>query len=221
MVPANVTITTRASSGAVKVTVPTGKAGFVMNSPSSSITSASGAPITITTTVSGTPTGGTDGIVAGTGSATTTQISNVTVTGMLGDGILVNGSGVLSIGAGVVSTSNGVSSKTGNGLEVTGAGQAIIAVASGATATQFNQNTAHGILVEGGGSINLTGAVVSVSAGTGTVEANGNTFAGVWIEQTPGIAAPAQNVLDGLVAFANTSGNGMRIVASSRRPGSK
>jgi hypothetical protein len=207
-VPTNVTISTQ--TGPVTVNVPNGKAGFAMSAPNAQITSGSGAMLTITTTVTGTA-GGTDGIVVGTGSDASTQISNVTVTGMVDSGILVNG-GALTLGQGVVASSNGVGNKAGHGLSVQG-GEAIVDVPSGSPPTKFDDNTAHGILVGGTGFIHLTGSVISATAGTGTVVTNGNTAAGVWIQQTA--AAPAQNVINGLVSFANAGGNGMRIVGGS------
>ena len=98
---------------------------------------------------------------------------------------------------------------------MTGNGEAVITVASGSTPSTFINNTAHGILVDGNGYIHLTGSVISATAGTGTVTTTGNVAAGVWIEQTPGNTAPPQNVINGLVSFGNTGGNGMRIVAGS------
>jgi hypothetical protein len=219
--PANVTVTS--SSGPVTVQVPNGKAGFSIAKSPVVITSGDSAPITITTTVtpnSGTtaPTGGTFGITVSTGSTAASSISNLTVSGMLGDGIHI-GSGVLTIGQGVVSTKNGIAPTTRNGytspgLHVTGTGEAIIDVPAGDTPTQFNANTAHGILVDDTGFIQLTGVVTNGAAGTGTVQTNGNLPAGVWIQQTPGAAIP-QNVITGLVSFQNTGGNGMRVVAGS------
>jgi hypothetical protein len=205
-VPTNVTISTQ--TAAVTVNVPSGRAGFTMSAPNAQITSGSGAPLTITTTVTG-GFGGTNGIVVGAGSAATTQVSNVTITGMINNGILVNG-GALTIGQGVVASKNGTAVRNGNGLSVQG-GEAIISVTSG-TATTFNSNSAHGILVGGSGFIHLTGSVTSAASGTGTVETNANTLAGVWIQQAAG--AP-QNVISGLVSFGNTAGNGMRIVGGS------
>ena len=216
IIPTNVTVTTQ--TGAVTVQVPNGKAGFVLNSPNSSILS--GGPselLTITTTVNSAvtpPTGGTNGIqVTGSATAASTTISNVTVTGMLDDGILVE-KGAIMIGAGVVSSNNGVTKAARAGLHVTGTGAATINVQFGGTPTAFMNNTAHGILVDSKGSVNLSGVVTSASVGTGTVTTNGNVAAGVWIQQTPGGTLP-RNVISGLVSFANTGGNGMRIVAGS------
>jgi hypothetical protein len=216
VIPTNVTVTTQ--TGPVTVKVASGKAGFVLAFPSSSITSGSSAPLTITTTVDiavTPPTGGTNGIqVTGTAAAATTNISNLTVTGMLDDGIWVN-KGSVTIGQGVISSHNGIATAARAGLHLTGTGAATINVPSGSTPTTFIDNTAHGILVDAAGSINLTGVVTSASGGTGTVETNGNVAAGVWIQQTPGASAPPQNVINGLMSFGNTGGNGMRIVAGS------
>jgi hypothetical protein len=220
VIPQNVHITTQ--TGAVKVQVPTGKAGFGLASLDSSIAGTAAAPLTITTTVSGTPaTGGTNGIVVADGASaftvapgSPTSISDLTVTGMLDDGILVQG-GSVAIGAGVVSTANGVTTATRAGLHVTNSGIAVIDVPSGSAATTFNDNTAHGILVDRSGSITVTGSVTDAATGTGTVETNGNVLAGVWIEQTPINGAPPLNSITGLVSFANTGGNGMHLFGGS------
>jgi hypothetical protein len=76
-------------------------------------------------------------------------------------------------------------------------------------------NTAHGILVQETGYITLTGVPGTTTIGDGTVVANGNTAAGVWIQQTVGGIGTPTNVVTGLVAALNTAGNGMRIVAGS------
>ncbi len=220
VVPQNVHITTQ--GGPVTVQVPSGKAGFGLASLDSSIAGGASAALTITTTVDGSvtpPTGGTYGIVVADGASASTPgnpttISNLTVTGMLDDGILVQGGSVL-VSQGVVSSSNGLTAAARAGLHVTGNGEAVITVASGSTPSTFINNTAHGILVDGNGYIKLTGSVISATAGTGTVVTSGNTAAGVWIEQTPGNTPPNQNVINGLVSFGNTNGNGMRIVAGS------
>jgi hypothetical protein len=209
-IPSNVTLSTQ--TGPVTVRVPSGKAGFEMNAPNAQIAGGAGAALTITTTVTA-GAGGTDGIAVETGSAASTSITNVTIKGMLDNGILVSG-GAITIGPGVDSSSNGPGTKTGHGLSVQG-GEAIVDVPSGSTPTMFNNNTAHGILVGGNGFVHVTGSVTSAAAGTGTVETNGNAAAGVWIEQTASAAALPQNVIDGLVSFANAAGNGMRIVGGS------
>lgn len=222
-IPANVTVTTK--TGPVTVQVPSGKAGFVLDSPTSTLTSATGALLTITTTVTANgaptpPTGGTNGIqVGGTATSASTTISNVTVTGMLDDGILI-GAGSVAIGPGVTSSSNGILPTTRNGfahdgLHVVGAAAAAVITGSGAAPTMFNANSAHGIFVGDDGSITLTGAPISAVAGTGTVVTNSNSAAGVWIQQTPSATAPPPNSITGLVSWGNFAGNGMRIVAGS------
>jgi hypothetical protein len=207
VVPTNVTITTESGSGAVTITIPSGLAGFTMSSPASAIQGNTGASLTITTAANG----GTNGIVvAGTAGGTggPTTLANVTITGMLDDGILLN-AGILTINPGVTSNNNGTATSAGHGLEVTG-GEAIITGSSNAV-TSFNGNTAHGILVEGSGYIALTG---NTAAG-GTVVTDGNALAGVWIQQTPGAAALPTNTITGLVSIGSTAGHGMRIVAGS------
>lgn len=205
--PTNVTVTS--SGGAVTISVPAGKSGFTLSKPLSGISGGAGAALTI----SGSSTA-TVGVVATTGSTSTTQLANVTISDFLNAGILVNGSGVLSIGAGVTSTANGTSSNRSPGLHVTGSGNAIVNVPAGSTPTHFDGNTSHGILVDGTGYLTLTGSVTNAQAGEGTVTANGNFVAGLWIGQTPGNAVP-QNVITGLVSYGTTNGNGMRFLAGS------
>lgn len=207
IIPSLVTVTT--SSGAVVVNVPAGKSGFTLSSPNSGMSGASGALLT----VSGQSHVATFGIVATTGSQSSTRIANLTVTGYLDDGILVEGTGVLSIGAGVTSTLNGTATARKAGLHVTGAGEAIVTVPSGSAPTHFDANTNHGILVDTNGFVDVSGAVTSPSAGTGTITTNANYAAGIWIQQTPG--TPPQNVITGVVSFGSTNGNGMRFVTGS------
>ena len=212
----NVSVIT--TSGAVTVAVPKGKAGFMLmaggtGSPLfAGISGGVGAALTI----SGQGSAATYGIVASTGSSASTEISSLTVSGFLDDGIFVENAGVLSIGAGVVSTGNGTASARKAGLHVTGTGQAIIDVPVGAATTAFRANTNHGILVDSSGSIVVTGVVTNPTTGTGTVIANGNYAAGLWIQQNPNGGAPLpQNVINGLVSFGNTNGNGMRFLGGS------
>ena len=201
------------SGGAVTIDVTAAKSGFTLSAPNSSIYGATGAPLTI----SGQTNTATNGIVVTTGSAASTQISNLTVTGFEDDGILVQLTGILTVGEGVTSTLNGTTAARHDGLHVTGTGSAIITVPQGSTPTHFDGNTNHGILVDGSGSITLTGSVINGTAGTGTVTTNGNYAAGLWIAQTAGtvIAPTPVNTVNGLVAFGNTNGNGIRIVPGS------
>jgi hypothetical protein len=205
--PALVTVTT--SAGAVTVDVPPGASGFSLAAPSSGIEGTAAAPLTI----SGQFNTATYGIVATTGSAASTRLANLGVTAFLDDGILVEKCGVLSIGPGVASTLNGTASARKAGLHVTGTGEVIVNVPSGSAAAHFDQNTNHGIFVEASGFVELTGAVISASAGTGTITANGNYAAGIWIAQTLG--TPPQNVIRGVVSFGATNGNGMHFVTGS------
>jgi hypothetical protein len=212
--PTNVILTT--SSGAVTVAVPSGKAGFALSALASAINGGSGAALTISGQNGGANTA-TFGIVTNTATGVTTsnspQMSNVTVTNFLDDGILVENSGILRVGAGVTSTLNGAATARRVGLHVTGSGQAIVNVASGATPTHFDANTNHGILVDANGSVTIAGTVTNAGAGQGTVTASGNYAAGIWIQQTPG--SPPANAISGLVTFGNTNGNGMRFVGGS------
>ena len=220
--PANVTVTT--TGGPVHVDVPAGSSGFALSEVGSGIAGgavADGGAAPVLTI--GGPHGGandaTSGIVVDTGtgvsSANAPRISNLIVTNFLEDGILVQNTGILTVGAGVTSTLNGTPTAAGRraGLHVTGNGQAIVDVAAGAAPAHFDANTNHGIRVDTSGTVTVMGTVTSAPAGTGTVTTNGNYAAGVWIQQTA--ATPPASAITGLVSFANTNGNGIRIFAGS------
>jgi hypothetical protein len=204
-IPALVTVTTT-GTGAVTVTVPASNAGFALSGESSQITSAAGAPMSITAA-----SGALVGIEVLTGSLATTTISHVAISGFAEHGILVSGTGVASIGPGVAANNNGSSVTQGDGLEVVGTGQAIV-TGSAASPSTFDGNASHGILVLQNGSLILTGTVAGGGSNadyTSTVETNDNVAAGVWID------SPTASQITGLLAFGNTAGNGMRIVAGS------
>jgi len=227
VIPANVKLTTQAGAGStsspITVQVTSANSGFVLASANTgtnttTITSVPAAPLTITSAVANGAPVGTNGIqVTGNAAAASTTISGVTISGMLNDGIVVGGAGggatgtggSVTIGAGVVSENNV------HGLHVTGTGSVVIDVPAGSTQTAFNNNSQHGILVDTSGSVNLVGAPSTGGSGppTGTVMTSQNSAAGVWIQQTP--QATQQNVINGLVSYLNTGGNGMRIVAGS------
>jgi hypothetical protein len=223
--PANVMLTTK--TGTVTVAVPAGRRGFGLDAANSAIVggpsgdggSAPGLIIQGSTLPLGpNPNGGglaAEGIVAaGTGLTATTapRISNLVIETFHDDGILVEGEGILRIGPGVTSTRNGTPAARASGLFVEG-GQAIIDVGPTESPTHFDSNTEDGILVEGGGSVTVTGTVSNAAAGLGSVTANLNYLAGAWIEQTG--ANPPDNAITGLVAFGNTNGYGLRFFAGS------
>jgi hypothetical protein len=193
-VPANVTITTQ--GGAVTVNVPaqaTGGAptlGFELAAGASGLLGGTGA----TFTVSGQAKTASYGVLAFTGSTDGTFLEDVTISGFKNDGIVVAGSGILTIRQGVSSTGNL------DGLNVIGTGLAAVTVPGGQRTTSFNSNAAHGIFVQQGGRIHLTG--VPTNATSGTVEANTSTFgAGIRIIQTGN--ALLENTIDGVVAYSN------------------
>jgi hypothetical protein len=212
-IPANTALTTQ--TGAVTIVVGSATNGFLMSSASSSISSGTGAPLTITGTPAGGSATGLNGIeVGGNAVAASTNISDLTITGFTDDAIVVGGGntgGSVTIGAGVDAE------KSANGLHVTGTGAATITVAAGATPTFFDNNTTHGIFVEMNGAITLTGAPTMATLTTtpaGTIMTEGNGAAGIWIEQTPG--ASQHNSINGVVSYANEgNANGMRIVGGS------
>jgi filamentous hemagglutinin len=216
-IPSNTTLTT--STGAVTIVVGSAQNGFVLSGASSTISSGTGAALTI----SGTPTGGMatglNGIqVSGNAVAASTKISDLTVSGMVQAGILVGGGpggaagGSVTIGKGVVLENNT------DGLHVTGTGAANITVEAGSTPSFFDSNSQHGILVDTNGAITLAGVptanTLTTTSPAGTIMTQGNGAAGIWIEQTPG--ATEVNTINGVVSYANAGGaNGMRIVAGS------
>jgi hypothetical protein len=208
VLPANVSITTQANSGAVTVTVPTNATGgFVLDSPNSGISGSTGSALTIT---SDAPDGGTapSGIIVrgNAGNGGTTSVGALTVTNMKYGVQLA--AGTLTVNTGIALNSN-----LDDGLHVDG-GNAVIDVTTGSAT--FDGNGAHGIIVLNDGSVLLTGSVATTNPPAGTIETNGNGAAGVWIEQSVGgVAAPPKNGIDGLVSTGNLPGNGMRIVAGS------
>jgi hypothetical protein len=198
-VPHNVTIS--GSGGRAQINVPATTAGFILNHTASGLSAL---------TIDGQTQTASVGISVTTGADATTQISHLAVQNFGRDGVRVQGTGGLTIGAGTSSTGNGTAAQTADGLHILDQGAAFINVTSG-DAVHFNSNSAHGIMVTGSGSVTITGT--PGTGGNGTVTANENQLAGVWIEQTPGGTAP-NNAITGLVAWANV-GNGARFVGGS------
>jgi hypothetical protein len=206
VIPKGVTITT--SGGTVTVDVPPMNTGFELSAANSVLRGAAASTLVI----SGSGNTGSVGIVASLGSDDTTQIANLDVTGFLDDGILVMGTGVLSIGSWVSSTKNGTGTGPRSGLHVID-GHAIISPAANSV-TRFDDNTLHGIEVDGSGFITVTGTVMDAAAGTGTVVARRNGDAGLRISQS-GNTTP-QSVVSGLVSYASPNGQaGIHIFAGS------
>ncbi len=214
VVPANVSITTK--NGPVRVNLPTSTdpnfgnvAGFQLGGDLSAIAPDPAAPITIDggANVSGI------GIGVSPGSGRSAGLAYVTVQNTGGHGIAVS-NGSLLIGPGVSVTGAGTTLKRRDGLNVAG-GSVAIAVATGQAPTSFNNNTQHGIYVTGAGVINIAGVPVIVPApnGQGTVQANGNYFAGLRIFEGPGAASTSS--IDGLVAWGNTQ-SGLRLYGGAK-----
>lgn len=201
VVTAGVTVT--GAAGAVaSVRVPADRSGFVLATPDSQLAYL---------TIDGSSDNAQHGIVAQTGSSTATAISNLTVRDFASDGILVRANGILTIGEGVTSTENGTTEARANGLYIRERGQVTIDNPSGAQIA-FSHNTAHGILVDGLGSIRIT-ATPGVE-GTGTVVANDNSGTGLWIAQRAiPPTVPPLNSVNGLVTYSEV--NGIRILAGS------
>jgi hypothetical protein len=213
LVPANVTITTRA--GPILVTLPasvdpslSNVAGFQLGGDLSAIAPDPAAPLTIdgSSNTSGI------GIGASPGAGKAASLSYVTVQNTGGHGLTVT-DGTFNIGQGVTVKSAGTTAKRRDGLNVTN-GTVRIAVVAGQAPTSFLNNTQHGIYVTGTGVLNVTGVPVTSPApnGQGTVVTSGNFSAGVRIFEAPGAAASS---LNGLVAWANPS-TGLRIYGGSK-----
>ncbi len=210
IVPTNVTITSEDTANPASVLVPAGKEGFVLASPTSGISYL---------TIDGQANTALEGILAQTGSSsTTTTLSHVTVKAFAGDGIVVRNAtgkttgGGLAIGPAVSSTGNGTAGAPASGLHVFENGVAVITGAVAAE-THFDSNTEDGIRVDDAGQITLTGAVGATPPATGTVTANQNANAGVAIQQTPGTVP--LNSITGLTAWKTTAGPGVRILGGS------
>jgi hypothetical protein len=206
IVPKNVTIKTDPAVVAnVHVNVTAGKVGFILATASSGLSRL---------VIDGQAKTATTGIVVQTGSAATTTLDHVSVTGFLADGIDVRDAagstvgGILSIGDGVTSTANGAV-----GLHVLGHGSATITVPAGHDAAHFDTN-AIGIRVVQAGVLTLTGDVGATPPTTGTITTIGNTSAGMVVDQTPG-STVQQNVITGLTSWNTTTGAGMRVFAGS------
>ena len=221
--PPNVTLSSEVPASPRTITVASGANGFLLVAPGSALANL---------VIDG-MSKGLIGIRVGAGTvagltfypdSTTTTLTNVKVTNMIGDGILVS-SGGLGIHAGVVVTFSGfnttVTGSGHSGLHITG-GSVIINVGAGEAPTSFDLNDGNGIEVEDAGQLTLTGkpdltgfpandppAVVN---GTGTVTANGNILANVAIAQQSVNAQPC--VIDGLVSW-KSNGPGLGIAAGS------
>jgi len=148
---------------------------------------------------------GVHGVRATTGSTLTTNLVNVEVRNFTAAGIRVELSGKLTINSGTSAHNNGTAVTEPCGLRVTGQAQAVIT--GGALPIQFNQNTQNGILVDGAGSVTITG---TPSGTTGSVVANDNMVDGIEIHQTVAVA----NTITGLVAVGNAE-DGARFYGAS------
>jgi hypothetical protein len=214
VVPANVTVATKAGPILVNLSPSADPnlanvAGFQLGGDLAALAPDPAAPITIE---GGAQTSGI-GIGVSPGSGKSAAISYVTIKDTGGHAIAVT-NGTLNIGAGVTATMAGTASRRRDGLNVAG-GVANIVVAAGHPPTMFNANSQHGIYVTGSGVVNVVGVPVTLPApnGQGTVEANGNYFAGLSIFESPGAATA--NRIDGLVAWQNAQ-NGVRLYGGEK-----
>jgi hypothetical protein len=199
-VPVNVTIRGAVAGTPATVNVAANSLGFWLASASSGLDNL---------IIDGAMAAGTTGVAAHTGSAATTTLTNVEVRNMALDGIQAVGGAVLSIGTGVSSHNNGLAGTQQRGLVVTNTAKVTITTNTGDTLASFNNNTGHGILVNGAGSVTIGGTLVPGA------KANANGFAGLYIVQTPGNVAPPANVVSNFEATNTTNGNGITIHGGS------
>ena len=152
------------------------------------------------------------GILAGTGSQTTTTVTGVEVRNFPTEsGIRVADGAVLTIGAGTNVHNTGSISASHGGLHVTGTGRAIIA--STTDAISFHANAFAGIGVDSAGSVAITGTPGTTTSGT--VVSYSNVGPGILVAGFPtGGQYPTLSTITGLVSYSNT-GDGARIIAGS------
>jgi hypothetical protein len=207
-VPPFVTVKSQDTANPATIQVPAGKRGFVLPATSSGLSYL---------VIDGQAKTATDGVVALTGSSsTTTKLDHLTVKDFQNDGIRVANSagltsgGGLAVGPGVVATGNG-----GAGLDVRDNGVAVVTGTDGAK-THFDSNQ-QGIHVTNAGQLTLTGAPGATPLTTATVTTNANLGVGLVIDQTPSATAtaPPLNAITGLTAWNTTTGAGVRLHAGS------
>lgn len=212
---ANITI--KGDTGGATLVLPAGggggggATGFAMNAANSSLQNF--------TIDGGAHVGGRGVIVNSGASPTTTTISGVTIKNTLNEGILVGnlfgggGGGGVTIGAGTSVTGAGTTAAPRSGLRVQGSSTVNVTGAAGSVIS-FSSNSQHGIEVDNSGVVNITGTPGS-TADTGTVIANANNIAGLFVNQNAGIGTLSLNTINGLVVFGTTAGNGIRIAGGS------
>jgi hypothetical protein len=213
VVPMNVTVATK--GGPIRLNLPASAdpmlgnvAGFQLGGDLAALAPDAAAPITID--------GGANksgiGVGVSPGSGKSVTISYLSVQNTGGHGIAVS-NGTLNVGPGVSATGAGTAVKRRDGLYVGGVGAVTIVVAGGQAPSTFNNNTQYGIDVTGSGVVTVSGVPVVPPNGQGTVQANGNFFAGLGIFENPGAAAMSS--VDGLVAWQNAQ-NGLRLYGGAR-----
>ena len=200
-IPQNVTVV-GVGTGANTATVQVGATvGFTLARHSSGLSN-----LIIDGSINMVPTGG-HGVVVGTGSDSSTQVTGIEVRNFIDAGIRVSDGGYLIINAGTGTSvhNNGTTGAALSGLHVTGTGFASI-VGGSSGVISFNSNGQDGILVDGYGSITLTGTPDATTVGKGTVVCNGNVLDGIQIHQNPNATkgTPSLNSITGLVAYKNT-----------------
>jgi hypothetical protein len=198
VVPANVTIEGVTAGTPAVIHVPANATGFHLGAAASVLNNLS---------IDGAMGAGTSGILVQAGSTDATQITDVQVANMAGNGINAAG-GTVTIGSGASSHNNGTAAAPASGISIYGTAKVHITVDTGGTAAAFSNNTEHGILVQEGGSVNIGGTLAPA------VIASANAYAGLYIVQTPS-AAVAPNVVTGFQALNTAAGHGIHVFGGS------
>jgi hypothetical protein len=192
------------ATGPVTITLPAGKVGFNFAGTGSVLKNL---------VLDG---GGTSDIgvrLATAGVAATLDTVTVQNTGATGVDVLA---GTLSLLAGTTIQGAGATANRQEGITVEGTGKLVAKIASGKVSV--TNNTAQGIRVVGGGSIDLEGVVTSNSAAVptsyaGTIVINQNYLAQIEINQTG--ATPPLNTVKGVLATGSVTLDGLLILAGS------
>jgi hypothetical protein len=160
-------------------------------------------------------------------SLTAVTIDHSTVTAMAQEGVTVGGvsamganlPGNVTLGPGLHADANGdFAAHNFTGLSVIGTGTATIVGADGTGVTSFNDNALLGIFVRDAASITLMGGALNTATNpaSGTITANNNYGAGLFIRQQPGGGGASNSVIGLLVQGNPTTGSGVRIEGGSK-----
>lgn len=213
-VPANVTVTS-AQPKAATIRIAAGQHGFVLANPDSGLANL---------ILDGSNNKSASGIlVIGGSHPLSTRVDHVRIRDTGGDGILVTSfntakpGGQLTIDVGTFVTRSGTSTARASGLHVANNGVAIVhggGPDGSPDHTSFVANSLFGIYVTETGQVLVDGPpIASTAPAAAYVDADGNAFAGLTIEQTVG--QNPTSTIRGLRARASGAGNGIRIGGGS------